>query len=218
MIYPSEKEFLSLSRRGNLIPVYKEIVADLETPVSAYLQIARGAKYSFLLESVEGEEKIARFSFLAKNPDLILTTKNKTATITRPNGKSSFQSRPITDNPLNFIRDILKEYKFVNLPQLPRFCGGMVGFASYDIVRFFERLPNKTKDDTQLPDMIFVLAKDLLIFDHRNHKIKILSCAHVDPKGSRAQKVKAYREALKKIEALHKDLHSALPANKTASS
>src|SRR6185503_18337952 len=107
MIYPSEKEFLSLSRRGNLIPVYKEIVSDLETPVSAYLHIAKGAKYSFLLESVEGEEKIARFSFLAKDPELILTTKNRNATITRPqNGKSGFQSRPMTDNPLNFIREI----------------------------------------------------------------------------------------------------------------
>jgi len=117
----SEQEFLKLTKKGNLIPVYKEILGDLETPVSAYFKIAQNAKYSFLLESVEGEEKIARFSFLAKNPELVFRTKNNTATISHmKRGKLVSESHKIKDTPLVFIRQILKKYKFVNVPQLPR--------------------------------------------------------------------------------------------------
>jgi anthranilate synthase component I len=88
MIYPSEKRFLRLTRKGNLIPVYKELLGDIETPVSAYFKIAHNAKYSFLLESVEGEEKVARFSFLAKDPELIFQTKDSMVKITRfPKGR-----------------------------------------------------------------------------------------------------------------------------------
>ncbi|HLF18523.1 MAG TPA: anthranilate synthase component I [Candidatus Omnitrophota bacterium] len=211
MIFPTEKDFLKLTRKGNLIPVYKEIVADLETPVSAFYRVGYKAGYSFLLESVEGEEKIARFSFLAKNPELVLETKNKTAKITRmENGTAKTKTYEIKDTPLSFVRDILQQYKFVPLPDLPRFCGGLVGFASYDMVRFFERLPERTKDDLKLPDALFVLAKDIIIFDHRNHKIKAVSCAHVKPKSSEKAKLKAYKEAAQKVEGLIDDLNKPM--------
>jgi anthranilate synthase component 1 len=161
-----------------LIPVYKEISADLKTPVSAYLQLAKGAKYSFLLESVEGEEKIARFSFAARNPQIILQTKGRSAKITRiDQGRSRTKTHGFHKSPLELIREILKEYQFVNVPGLPRFCGGLVGYVSYDTARFFERLPDKTKDDLKLPDILMVLAKDLVIFDHRSQRIKVISCA-----------------------------------------
>lgn len=211
MYSATEQEFLKLAKKGNLIPVYKEILGDLETPVSAYFKIARNAKYSFLLESVEGEEKIARFSFLAKDPELVFETKNNTVKISRfKRGGPIREFYKIEDTPLSFIRQILKKYKFVNVPQLPRFCGGLVGYLGYDVVKFFEELPSKTRNDLKLPDTLLVLAKSLIIFDHLNHNIKIVHCAYVDPKSSRAQKIKEYRGALSHIELLIKELNCPL--------
>jgi len=211
MIFPSEQEFYQLTEKGNLIPVYKEIIADLETPVSAYYRVANGAQYSFLLESVEGKEKIARFSFLAKNPELILESKDNHVKLMQfKDGQILTEKRTVKDTPLSFVREIMNQYKFVNTPGLPRFCGGLVGYASYDIVRFFERIQKKTKDDLKLPDMLMVLAKDLIIFDHRNHKIKVVSCVHIDSKSSKAKKKQAYLNAVKKIDALIKDLNSPM--------
>jgi len=207
----TEQEFLKLTKKGNLIPVYKEILGDLETPVSAYFKIARNAKYSFLLESVEGEEKIARFSFLAKDPELVFETKNNSVKISHlKRGKLVQESHKIKDTPLSFIRQILKKYKFVNIPQLPRFCGGLVGYLSYDVVKFFEKLPSKTKNDLKLPDILLVLAKSLIIFDHLNHNMKIVQCAYVDPKSSRAQKTKEYKNTLNHIEQLITELNHPL--------
>ena len=207
-IFPSEKEFLKLTKKGNLIPIYKEIPGDLDTPVSAYFKIAQDAKHSFLLESVEGEEKVARFSFLARDPELILQTKGSSAKLIRFQGKKRLvESKKVTDTPLTFIRKILKQYRFVEVPDLPRFCGGMVGYLSYDVVRFFEKLPQNALDDLKLPDVYLMLAKNIIIFDHLNHKIKIVSCVHVDSKISQPTKIKAYHKALKQIDQVIHDLH-----------
>ena len=211
MYSATEQEFLKLTKKGNLIPVYKEILGDLETPVSAYFKIAQNTKYSFLLESVEGEEKIARFSFLAKDPELVFETKDNTVKIFEfKKGKAVQKNYKIKDTPLSFIRKILNKYKFVTIPQLPRFCGGLVGYLSYDIVKFFEKLPSKTKNDLKLPDTLLVLAKSLIIFDHLNHNMKIVQCVYVDPKSSQAQKIKEYKNALAHIEGLIKELNSTL--------
>jgi len=211
MYYPSQNNFLKLTKKGNLIPVYKETLADLETPVSAYRKLADQATYSFLLESVEGEEKVARFSFLAKDPELILQTKGKEATITYIHGqKKRVEKKSINNTPLTFIREILSRYRFVQLEGLPRFCGGLVGYLSYDIVRFFERLPQKTKDDLKLPDCLLVLAKNLVIFDHLSHKIKILSCAEVPSSANEKQKIQAYQKAIKTIDHLTAELKKPL--------
>src|SRR3989338_8523561 len=137
MYFPSKKEFLALSNQGNLIPVYKEILWDLETPVSAYFKIAEGAKYSFLLESVEGEEKVARYSFLAKDPELVFQSKDRSAEITYyKNGKTMQGQLKVVDSPFSFLKEIMSQYQFVSIPGLPRFCGGMIGYIGYDIVRF----------------------------------------------------------------------------------
>lgn len=211
MYFPSEKEFLNLTKQGNLIPVYKEILGDLETPVSAYFKIARKAKYSFLLESVEGEEKVARFSFLAKDPELVLQSKDGIVKVIRhASGKPSVQTAKVKDTPLSFIREILGQYKFVALSGLPRFCGGLVGYLSYDIVRFFEKLPHTTKDDLKLPDTYLVLAKDLIIFDHLNHKIKVISCAHIDSRSSTQRKLQEYQRSIARIDALVRALNKPL--------
>lgn len=215
----SKEEFLKLSKQGNLIPVFKEILGDMETPVSAYLRLSKKSKYSFLLESVEGQEKVARYSFIARSPELVVRSKGSAAEIIRLNkGKTSKESLVVKDSPLSLVRELMSSYKFVAVPQLPVFCGGMVGFLSYDSVRFFERLPDKTEDELKIADMIFVMAKELLIFDHLHHKIKVIACAEVGPKDSVAVKTKKYNDALKKINELIKDMESPLPRSAKASS
>jgi len=211
MYTPSKDEFLKLSSKGNLIPIYKEILGDLETPVSAYFKIAPTAKYSFLLESVEGEEKVARFSFLAKDPELVVASKGNKITITDlKNARPKTKTFILKGTPLTFLRQILSQYQLVPHKDLPRFCGGMVGYISYDVVRFFERLPHKTKDDLKLPDIILLLSKDLIIFDHISHKIKVVSCAFVKPKSNKKEKLKAYERSIQKIERLTAELNKPL--------
>jgi len=185
MYYPSEKEFLKLAKKGNLIPVYKEIVADMETPVSAFKKIE--GDYSFLLESVEGGEKIARYSFLG----------------------SCLPSQVIAINSFEDIRKIMKKYKPVEVAGLPRFSGGLVGYISYDAVREIEKLPDKNPDDLKFPLMRFLLADTLLAFDHIKHKILVVSNAFLrgDPR-------KAYHAACRKIDALEKKLKQNLRLEK----
>jgi len=211
MIHPSPKDFLTLSQKGNLIPVYREILGDLETPVSAYFKIANKAKYSFLLESVEGEEKVARFSFLAKDPELVFQSKGRNAEILQLNDKGTTHGQlKVIETPLSFIREIMSQYKLVAVNGLPPFCGGMVGYIGYDTVRFFEQLPHQTHDDLYLPDIVMILAKNLIIFDHRNHKIKIVSCVHLDPKSTARQKRKLYQKAVNTIDHLIAELNTPL--------
>ncbi len=199
--YPDKEGFLRLSQKGNLIPVYREILGDLETPVSAYLKLARKADYSFLLESVEGKEKVARFSFLARDPQMVFRSKHREAELIYfENGKKTVSKLKVLESPFAFLREILGQYRFVDLEGLPPFCGGMVGYIGYDAVRFMEDIPESTEDNLALPDILLILARDIVIFDHLNHTIKIVSCVHVDEKASRQKKMNAYRLALKKIE------------------
>ena len=126
--------------------MYREISGGPGTPVSAYFKIAGKSKYSFLLESVEGEEKVARFSFLARDPEVVIQSKGGDVKIIRyASGKPSVQAAKVKDTPLSFIRDILRQYKFVALPGLPRFAAGWWGYLGYDIVRFFENFPIRPK-------------------------------------------------------------------------
>src|ERR1039458_5937519 len=165
----TQEEFLKLSAKGNLIPVYKEVPGDLETPVSAYYKLASRSAYSFLLESVEGEEKVARYSFIARDPELVFTSKAYEARILRfVKGQQTAEKISFSGSPLSVVRELMKDYRAVDIAGLPRFYGGMVGYLSYDCVRFFERLPDKTTDDLSLPDICLVLAKNLVVFDHRH--------------------------------------------------
>jgi anthranilate synthase component 1 len=216
MFTPSKEDFLELSKQGNLIPVYREINGDLETPVSAYFKIAHKAKYSFLLESVEGEEKVARYSFLARDPELVIQSKGNRAKILRKN-KDRFQPEfsGKVETPLSVIRDVMSRYQFVDIPGLPRFCGGMVGYIGYDVVRFFEKLPHTTKDDLKLPDIFLIVAKNLIIFDHLNHKIKVVSCVKINPKDPAAKKLSAYAGGLKTIDGLIGELTKPLKVKKS---
>ena len=200
MPYPNLKEFQSLCKRGNLIPVYREIFADLDTPVSAFLKI--GGTPSFLLESIVGGEKWARYSFLGSNPSKVIKGWGKKIEI-KETGKKPLIFE--TEDPVEVLKKELSVYKPVDVPGLPRFSGGLVGYMGYDMVRFFERVPDRKRPGLDLPDMFFMLADTMLIFDSLKQKIKIVSNVHLDAKSS----TKAYKEAVEKIDSITERLRSS---------
>lgn len=202
MYYPNKEEFIALSKKGNLIPVYRDILTDFETPLSVFTKIDK-SNYSFLLESVEGGERLARYSFLGSDPSLIFSSKGSKITIREGKVSSSFTTK--TD-PVDELKKLLNRYKFVDVKGMGRFCGGLVGFFGYDMVRFFEDLPSKNPDDLKVPDSVFMLTDTLLIFDHVDRKIKVVSNVHV--KGDPAAD---YDKAIIKINKIANHLKGTLP-------
>jgi anthranilate synthase component 1 len=205
MYYPSREEFREKARQGNLIPVWKEVLLDMETPMSAFRKLGN-SQYAFLLESVEGGENVGRHSFLGSEPFAVFTSKGNTVTISR-DGRTQSSELADGEDPLHALGRLLSEYQFVPVDGLPRFCGGAVGFMGYDVVRFFERLPVQTEDDLALPDCIFVLTDTCVIFDHAFHRGKVLSNAVVNGDADAA-----YDGAIRKIEALTARLAAPAPA------
>jgi len=210
MLCPSFEEFSRKARDGNLIPVYREILADMETPVSAFRKIDSG-NYAFLLESIEGGEKWGRYSFLGSNPGLVFKAKGSRAEVITGEG---IQFHEINTDVLEPLKAILSRYRPVRADDLPRFYGGMVGFLGYDVVRQFERLPATAKDDLDLPDALFLLTDTLVIFDNVSHRIKVVSNAHV-PETTPHRLREAYEEAAKKIDAIISSLRRPLGASLT---
>jgi anthranilate synthase component 1 len=191
---PSREEFRSLAGRGNLVPIYAELAADLDTPLSAFLRLRPGA-YAFLLESVEGGEKWARYSFLGSDPLMVFSAKGNRITIRHPDGHGEIQP---SGNPLESLRELLARFTPVPVPGLPRFQGGAVGFFSYDMVRHMERIPQLAKDDQRLPDAVFMFTDNLLVFDNLRHRLLVIANAHItntDP----ASLDRAYDQAALKI-------------------
>ena len=199
MFKPSLEEFKKLAKSGNLIPVYKEILADLDTPGSAYMKIGDG-DYSFLLESVEGGEKWARYCFLGCDPAVVVSSKGRNITIDE-NGKRQ-QSKIESGTPLSAIKEILARYNPVDVPGLPRFSGGAVGFISYDMVRFFEDLPEDTADDLNVPDSQFIITDTMLVFDNISQTIKMVSNAFIESDDLD----EVYEQTIKKIGLLEEKL------------
>ena len=205
---PSFKEFKKLSREGNLIPVYREILADMDTPVSAFKKI-EGTDYSFLFESVVGGEKWGRYSFLGSRPSLIFKSRGNRIEIIEDGDRKEFETEK---DPLICLKDLMSRYRPVKLPDLPRFFGGAVGFLGYDMVRFFERLPDDAIDDLDLPDSLFMVTDTIVIFDNISGKIKVVSNAYTEGRDMES----AYRQAAKKVDEVISMLRSPLPApNKT---
>ncbi len=208
MIYPNLKKFKELAGKGNLIPVYKEILADTDTPVTAFLKL--GGTPSFLLESVEGGEKWARYSFLGSRPSKVIKGRGNTVEII--NGQ-----KPPTviesDNPVDLIKREISRYRPVEIEGLPRFFGGLVGYMGYDMVKFFEPIEEFKKDGLGLPDFFFMLTDTMLIFDSLRQKIKVLSNAHIEDNSPE----EAYREAEQKIDDIIAKLREPLVLEDTAS-
>ncbi len=174
MFTPSKSEFLKLAKKGNLIPVYREILADAETPVSAYQKL-RKTGASFLLESVEGGERIGRYSFLGANP-----------------------STMIRGGSLADVERVMAQYRPVTLPGLPRFCGGAVGFMGYESIHDIEpSVPKPARDDLGTPALCFMVTDTIVIFDRVNQTIKVVANAHVEKSAA-----KAYDKACQQVEQI----------------
>ena len=206
MYYPDIKEFKKKAGQGNLVPVYREMLADMLTPVSAFLKIDSG-RYSFLLESVEGGEKWARYSFLGADPSVIVRTSGNKGFIET---KGSTEERELTADPVEFLKETMAQYRPVPVPGLPRFFGGAVGYAGYDVVSFLENIGTREKPGVDCPDLFFMLTDTLLIFDNVAQKIKVVANAHVGEAGPEA----AYEEAKIKIDALVETLKGKQPKRK----
>ncbi len=188
----------ALSRQGNVIPLCRETDADLLTPVAAFLRIARGARCPFLLESVEGGETVARYSFLGRDPSEVLR------------GSASSAGEPLAS-----LRRAVAPYRAVRFPDLPRFAGGAVGYLSYDVVRLLERLPGGAEDDLRAPDLLFGIYDTVLAFDHLRQRIQIVSNIRTEENGvpvSRHALLERYRRARRLIEAAEAALKRPAPA------
>jgi len=190
-------QFRRYAHDGNLIPLYREILADYETPVSAFAKIDHGPT-AYLLESIEGGEKWARYSFLGSGSPVVIYEDR--GDLIHVRGKRT-QRIPSRGNPLERLREFMKAYRPVTVPGLPRFVGGAVGYLSYDMVRTFEDLPSRQKDHVNLPDFAFLLTDTLLIFDNVAHTIKVVVNAHVTSTHDRDIKG-AYRAATERIEQM----------------
>jgi anthranilate synthase component 1 len=208
MYYPTQSEFLKLASQGNLIPVTRRILADLETPLSAYRKI-RGQGESFLFESVAGGEHIGRYSFVGCNPRAVIRQRDRSVEVWE-NGKMTGQytvqagpgaggAQTVRDG-LEAVERVMGRFKAVPLPGLPRFTGGAVGFIGYEFIHDIEPVvPRPARDDLKTPVMYFLIADELLIFDRVAQTITILVSAVLD---DGADPREAYEEAVGEIERL----------------
>jgi anthranilate synthase component 1 len=197
MIVPGYKEFARLARQATLVPVAKRVSADLLTPVSAFLALAAGEPEAFLLESVEGGEKIGRYTFLGARPYMKVSARG--ASIQLDRGK---RREMRTGGAIETVKELLRQHRSAIVPGLPPFTAGAVGYFSYDVVRQLERIGEHAKDDLNLPDCTLMFFDRLLAFDHLRHEIYIMAAADVTQESPRG----AYERALRDIAALERKL------------
>lgn len=194
MVYPSLDEFLLLSKKGNLIPIYREVVADLETPLTLFSKL-ENQKNAFLFESAEKGGRFSRYSFLGANPSLIFIANKGRFQVFEGTQKREFVS---SRDPLTELQEIMSSYRPVSHGELPLFYGGAVGYLSYESVTYFEKtVPRALKDDLRIPDAVFGLSDTLYIFDHQTRKILLVSNAFVE-----SDPTTAYQSALLKIDQM----------------
>src|SRR5467141_744848 len=199
LITPSLDEFLQLAKQGNVLPVFAEFVGDSETPVSAFKKVNRSA-YSFLFESTEKNDASGRFSFVGFDPRIVIQSYGREIRVARDGIEERFST---TTDPLDEVRKLMARYQFVSRPELPRFAGGAVGFLGYEAIRFFEpKVPAARDDDLQLPEMLFMLTGNVLIFDHRLRSLKIVVNAFLD--GGSPEKV--YARAVESLDSIMQQL------------
>jgi anthranilate synthase component 1 len=199
MIRPDFKEFARLAREATLVPVAKSISADLLTPVSAFLAIAEGEPDAFLLESVEGGEKIGRYTFLGVRPFLRLESRGADIKIER--GRKVERR---TGNIFQVMKELLRQHRPAAMEGLPPFTAGAVGYCAYDIVRQLENIGARTKDDLDVPDCVLMFFDRVLVFDHLRHQIHIVASADVTRESPQA----AYKRSLAEIARIERKLAS----------
>ena len=189
--YPPIEEFRTLAGNYNIIPVVREVVADTETPVSAFLKIDDGGE-AFLLESVEGGEEWGRYSFLGSSPRAIIQAKGGVVEIIEGGRKTVKEGDPIA-----VLDEYMSKYRTATVKGAPRFSGGAIGYMGYDMVRYIERLPDTTESDIDQQELCFLITETMLVFDNVQHKIQVLTNAHV---GDDDDVDEVYRDALEKID------------------
>ena len=202
MVTPDYPEFERLAAVHTLVPVVRTISADLQTPVTAFLSVAADEPHAFLLESVERGERIGRYTFLGARPYMVVSARGEEVRIER-RGKTEKQK----GNVFQVVGKLLAEHRPANLPGLPPFVAGAVGYFAYDVVRRLEKLPKRAKDDLDLPDCVLMFFDRLLAFDHLKHQLHLVAAVDVrdeEPK-------KAYARALRDLEQLEQQLAAGIP-------
>jgi anthranilate synthase component I len=199
--YPDLAEYQKLAKEYNIVPIYRQLIGDTLTPVTAFCKVQEG-EWSFLFESVVGGERVGRYSFLGSGPFLCFQAWDRRVQLQEigpglPPAKAAVAELTHPD-PLRLLEEKLNHYRAPHLPGLPRFCGGAVGYAGYDTVRYVEHLPNPPCDDRQLPDLSFAFYDRMVIFDHINKTIAAVAHAHVD----RRDPAKGYHEACTRVDRL----------------
>ena len=201
-IHPTLEEFLALSQQGNVVPVYADLMADFETPVSAYAKL-RDHGPAYLLESVEGGERLSRYSFIGCRPRKVFSCGPKVTEI-RETGHAT-RTVPTPQDPLSLIEAELRSFRPVKLPGMPRFTGGAVGFISYEYVTRVEpTVPAAPRDELAIPLIYFMLSDSLLIFDRAKQTLRLCVNAHVGPAGAAASYEAAQEELARLFEILGK--------------
>lgn len=209
LYYPTFEQFCRLASGVDLVPVFRRLVSDSLTPVSAFHKLDAG-RCSCLAESVIGGEKVGRYSFLAVDPFLEIEAYDRRVTISSPSGVSASGS-PILQtrqfncaNPLRVLREQVESIRAAHLPGLPPFCSGAVGYAGYDVVRYLEHLPNAPPDDRHVPDMAFAFYDQMVVFDHVAKTIIVVAMARLDHHGADLQG--AYEQACRRVDHLVQQL------------
>lgn len=196
LFYPELEQVKELAANYNIIPVSLEVYADLETPISIFKRLEQ-SKFCFLLESVEGGEKWGRYSFIGKNPFVIVKGNGNLTELQYRDGKF----KTVESNPIEVMKTLMAQYKGAPVKNLPRFNGGAVGFFGYDTARYFEKLPNIPKDDVGIPELHFMFADEIIAFDHFKQKLHIIVNLHVEGNVERS-----YNTAVSRIKEIYAEL------------
>jgi anthranilate synthase component I len=206
MIEPNFKTFCQLARQGNLVPIHDTHTADLLTPVGAHLRLARQAKYSFLLESVEGGETIGRYTFTGVMPEEVFRARGRRCTLETRGGKVELEGHPV-----EHLRRLTARYRPVPVPGLPPLTAGAIGYFAYDMVRLIERIPDTGNDDVGVDDCVMMFYLGLVAFDHVQHRVSIIRNVFTEGPGSLLSK---YDAAVKEIRRTRRLLEGPLPRHR----
>jgi anthranilate synthase component 1 len=206
-IRPSFSEFEHLAEEGNLIPLYQEILADTDTPVSTYLKI-KDKSFSYLLESADGGERWGRYSFIGYKPFLTVLSRKQEIEIREKDEKRILRD---VENPLHALRDLIQEIRPVTIQELPPFQGGFVGYFNYDLIRTWEYLPGISPED--MPESLFTCAGRLIVFDHLTHQVKVVAFAYLHEDEDLKE---TYERITDGIHEAIRELQGPLPTNTNA--
>jgi len=199
LFYPDLEKVRQLSKEYNIIPVSFEAYADLDTPISIFRRLEEHS-HCFLLESVEGSEKWGRYSFIGKNPFLIVKGSGGQTELKYRDGRTEV----VGSNPFEVLRELMSKYKGAPMKEFPRFSGGAVGFFGYDTARYFEKLPNVPEDDVGIPELHFMFADEIIAFDHFRHKLHIIVNLHAEGSIERQ-----YNTVVNRIREIYRELRTA---------